>query len=87
LTIFLITAVILVFLDKPQTSITFAKSLEQAILDIPNQPFKYRKSIYFDNINIRDMIFKKWTIVYEVKQNENIVEVLQIFNQNKPAIK
>ena len=33
------------------------------------------------------MIFKKWTIVYEVKQNENIVEVLQIFNQNKPAIK
>ncbi|RLA06673.1 MAG: type II toxin-antitoxin system RelE/ParE family toxin [Gammaproteobacteria bacterium] len=77
----------LVFLDKPQTSITFAKSLEQAILDIPNQPFKYRKSIYFDNINIRDMIFKKWTIVYEVKQNENIVEVLQIFNQNKPAIK
>jgi hypothetical protein len=34
--------------------------------------------------NVRDMIFKKYTIIYEIKPKEDIIEILDIFNRNKP---
>lgn len=37
----------------------------------------YRKSNYADNENIRDLIFKGYTIVYEIKKNELLI--LDIF--------
>ncbi len=30
------------------------------------------------------MIFKGYTIVYEIKPDEDLIEILDIFNQNKP---
>ena len=33
--------------DKIRASYEFAKKLEESILNIPNAPYKYRKSIYF----------------------------------------
>lgn len=70
--------------DKPSVAIEFALTLEQKILQIPDFPFQYRPSNYFDNSNIRDMIYKKHTIVYEVNLENNTIEILQIFNRNKP---
>jgi len=70
--------------DKPEASINFALELEKYILDIPNNPLKYRKSIYFNNDNIRDMIYKKYTIVYEINREKECIEILAIFNKNKP---
>jgi plasmid stabilization system protein ParE len=68
--------------DKPGVSIEFVSALKEQINDLVNFPYKYRKSIYFDDENIRDMIFRGYTIIYEVK--ENSIEVISIFNQNKP---
>ena len=68
--------------DKPGASIEFVSALKEQINDLVNFPYKYRKSIYFDNENIRDMVFRGYTIIYEVK--ENSIEVISIFNQNKP---
>ena len=68
--------------DKPSVSIEFVSALKEQINDLVNFPYKYRKSIYFDDENIRDMIFRGYTIIYEVK--ENSIEVISIFNQNKP---
>ncbi len=47
-------------------------------------PEKNRKSYYFNNENIRDMIFKSYTIIYEI--NENYIEIFTIFNQNLPTL-
>ena len=71
--------------DKPNASIKFALELEKSILDIPIFPFKYKPSIYFDDKNVRDMTYKSYTIVYEVNLDENSIEILKIFNQNKPS--
>jgi plasmid stabilization system protein ParE len=71
--------------DKPNASIKFARELEKAILDIPIFPFKYKPSIYFDDKNVRDMTYKRYTVVYEVNLDENSIEILKIFNQNKPS--
>ena len=69
--------------DKITASKIFKKELFKHIRNIPNFPYKYRKSIYFEDKNIRDIIFKGYTIVYEVDINQDLIIVLDIFNQNK----
>lgn len=69
--------------DKISVSKNFKKELFKQIKNIPNFPYKYRKSIYFENENIRDMIFKGYTIVYKVNTKQNSINIADIFNQNK----
>ncbi|MGB3752200.1 MAG: type II toxin-antitoxin system RelE/ParE family toxin [Arcobacteraceae bacterium] len=71
--------------DKPQASVKFAKDLKEQINNISNMPKKYRKSEYYEDENIRDMIFRGYTIIYELY--ENIIEIQTIFNQNLPLLK
>jgi len=71
--------------DKINASINFANEVEKLIFLIPNNPLKYKPSIYFKNENVRDMIHKGYTIIYKVSFVKNTIEVLKIFNQNKPS--
>jgi len=71
--------------DKPNASIKFALELEKLILDIPYFPFKYKPSFYFQDKNIRDMTYKGYTIIYQVNLDKNTIEILKIFNKNKPS--
>ena len=70
--------------DKVSASKNFQKELDKFIEDIPNFPYKYKQSIYFNEKSIRDLVHKKHTINYEVNLEENTIEILNIFNQNKP---
>ena len=71
--------------DKVTASRAFQKELDKSIKNIPNFPYKYRESIYFDEKNIRDLVYKKYTIVYEINLDTNSIEILDIFNKNKPS--
>jgi len=71
--------------DKITASKKFQTDLNKQIKNIPNFPYKHRKSIYFDDENIRDMIFKKYTIIYEIDLDKNKIYVFSIFNRNKPS--
>jgi len=70
--------------DKLSASKKFKKELFEQIKNIPNFPYKHRKSIYFNDENVRDMIFKKYTINYEIDIDSDMIGILNIFNQNKP---
>jgi len=70
--------------DKPSAGMNFAVGLEKSILLLVQNPFQYRQSRYFEDENIRDMIYKGYTIVYEVNVKMDYIEILQIFNRNKP---
>jgi plasmid stabilization system protein ParE len=70
--------------DKVKASINFANELEELIFLIPDNRFKYRQSIYFKNENIRDMTYKGYTINYKVNCEKDLIEILRIFNKNKP---
>jgi plasmid stabilization system protein ParE len=63
----------------------FKDDIDEKIENLINFPYKNRPSRYFENENIRDMIFKGYTIVYEVKPQEDTIEILDIFNRNKPS--
>ena len=44
--------------DKKSASKNFKSTLDKAIDEIRNFPYKYRKSICYDNDNIRDMVLE-----------------------------
>ena len=73
--------------DKISAARKFKQRLSKNIKNLINFPYKYRKSYYYDEETIRDMIFEGYTIIYRVKKEENIIEVLEIFNQNLPVLK
>ena len=68
--------------DKVTAARKFVKELKVMCENIVNMPYKHRQSIYHDNKNSRDMIFKGYTITYEISEDKIIIET--IFNQNLP---
>lgn len=70
--------------DKLSASKKFRKDLFEIIINLPNNPYKFRKSFYFNDNEIRDMVFKGYTLIYEVDSNSNTIIILNIFKQNKP---
>ena len=57
----------------------FNKSLFVGINSLDNFPYKFRKSIHFNNEQIRDYVFKGYTIPYLVDEENDVIVVLDIF--------
>ena len=71
--------------DKKVASKKFKNELNDTIDNLTNFPYKYRSSCYYDDDNIRDMIFKGYTIIYRISQEKELIEILEIFNKNTPV--
>jgi len=63
--------------DKISASKKFNKDLRKKINLLLESPFMCRPSIYFEDKKYRDLIFKGYTIIYKVEENE--IKVLDIF--------
>ncbi|WP_310557058.1 type II toxin-antitoxin system RelE/ParE family toxin [Flavobacterium sp.] len=63
--------------DKPQASRKFKNNILKKLKKDLKFPFNYKKSIYFDNVLIRDYVFKGYTIVYFVNESKDTVEVFE----------
>lgn len=61
--------------DKPQAARIFKTRILNAIKEIPSMPYKYRKSIFFDQDEIRDLIVQGYIIVYRINIQENCIEI------------
>lgn len=72
--------------DKLSAAKNFKNELLKTIKNLPNSSFKYRQSHYFEDVNIRDLIFKGYTIVFEIDLSKQEIIVLNIFNQNLPVL-
>jgi len=73
--------------DKKQAAKDFKNRLNASIENLINSPYKYRKSFYYQDENIRDMIFGGYSIIYRINIPKDAIEILEIFNQNLPKIK
>ena len=71
--------------DKLSAAIKFKKEVDEQIDYLTNFPYKCRFSYYYNNENIRDMIFKGYTIIYRISQEKQLIEILEIFNKNTPV--
>jgi plasmid stabilization system protein ParE len=55
--------------NNPANSRKLKNELLSLIKAIPSNPRKHRKSIWYDDEAIRDLIFKGYTIVYRISNN------------------
>jgi len=67
--------------DSPKHARIFKNELLARINDIPSNPRLNRKSIYFNDDSIRDLIFKGYTIVYRI--NKKTIEIFGLVNYQK----
>lgn len=70
--------------SNPANARKFKNDLFQQIKAIASNPYKYRKSIWFEDQNIRDLIFKGYTIVFKI--NANSIEVFGFVKQQKTVV-
>ena len=70
-------------LDSIDQALKFADDLELKINSIENMPYKYRKSIYFDDEDIRDLIFKGYTVTYYLDTENDKILILGIKKYKK----
>lgn len=67
--------------DSPGNAKAFNRGISDTLLSLPNMPYKYRQSIYFDDQNIRDCIYKGYVIPYLIE--ENLITVIGIVKWRK----
>ncbi|WP_341226958.1 type II toxin-antitoxin system RelE/ParE family toxin [uncultured Arcticibacterium sp.] len=74
-------------IDNPSAARKLKRDLIEKIKGIPPNPLKFRQSIYFDNVLVRDLIFKGYTVVFRI--NENVIEVFGLvkFQENPTDLK
>ncbi len=65
--------------DGVTNAVRFNRKLQKAINSIPNFPYKSRKSFYYEDNNIRDYIFKGYTLPYLIDTEKNQIVILDIF--------
>lgn len=60
-------------LDSFERALEFGSNIENEIKNIPAMPYKCRKSIHFNNDEIRDLIFKGYTITYFIDTDKILI--------------
>lgn len=58
---------------SPKAERLFKSGLFSEISKIHEHPYKNRKSIFFNDTEIRDLVFKKHVIVYKIESDRIIV--------------
>jgi len=66
-------------LDSKNRATTFKNTLKKSLNDLVYMPYKFRKSIYFDNNDIRDFIFMGYCITYVIDEENEQIILLDIF--------
>ena len=66
-------------LDSANRARIFKKQLDHRVDNLPHFPYKYRQSFHHKNENVRDLIYKGYTIVYRINQKCESIEIIDIF--------
>lgn len=64
--------------DSKNRAKQFSKTLQSSLKDLPNMPYKFRKSIYFKDDTIRDYVFMGYCIPYLIQKEQNRIVLLDI---------
>lgn len=55
-------------IDSPKRADLFVDGVERACLSLIDMPYKCRKSLKFDDENVRDLIYKGYVVPYRIKK-------------------
>jgi plasmid stabilization system protein ParE len=63
----------IIALDKPKAAKAFKQEFFDKCRSLAEMPHRCRKSIYYDDERVRDMIYKGYTVVYVIREDEIII--------------
>ena len=69
--------------DSLARAFDFQSEFDDKINDLPYMPYKYKKSLYFHDKNIRDFIFKGYVIPYKIDKPHNTLTIIGITKYKK----
>ena len=65
--------------DSVDASFSFEEELFGHLDALTHFPYKFRKSFYYNDEQIRDYVFKGYTIPYLIDEKNDVIVVLDIF--------
>mgnify|MGYP003706102285 CR=1 FL=1 len=68
--------------NSPKSAKKLKTEFIQRIKTNPDNPYLFRKSIYFENDSVRDLIHKGYTIVFRINENQIEIFGLTRFQEN-----
>ncbi len=71
--------------DKVSAALEFQKEVLKNFTTLKLFPYKSRQSQYYDDVAIRDLTVKGYTIIYRVNEEKEHIEILEMFNRNLPV--
>ena len=69
-------------LDSINKALIFYDEIINKINTIPENPYIYRKRLLLNDNSVRELIFKGYTIPFEIDTKNDKIIILGIFNQN-----
>ena len=63
--------------DKRTAAVKFESELNKKILQLPENPYLFRQSYYFENSAYRDLAYSGYTIIYKLDIAD--ILILEIF--------
>lgn len=66
-------------LDSPVRAQKFGAAMMKAIREVKRRPYLYRQSVFYDHPDVRDLVFKGYTIVFRIKGDS--IEVFGLVNR------
>lgn len=69
--------------DKKSSAHTFRRDILRECQSLNDFPYRCRRSIHYNDDNIRDLIFKGYTIIYKIKDDEINVFALTKYEDYK----
>lgn len=70
--------------DSKKKAFYFRDELLKRIDELSFMPYKFRKSLAFDDENVRDFIFKGYVIPYKIDKEKDLIIILGIYKENLP---
>ncbi|MBK3498181.1 type II toxin-antitoxin system RelE/ParE family toxin [Campylobacter fetus subsp. venerealis] len=70
--------------DSPKRALKFYDDLMLQIKNLTFMPYSYRRSITANDDRVRDLIFKKYVIVFLINKENDTIEILNIYSRNLP---
>ena len=70
-------------IDSRSRALAFRSEIDKQLENIATMPYMCRRSIYFDDEDIRDLVYKGYTVVYKIEKSSEALLILGIVKYQK----
>ena len=73
--------------DSKDRAYNFRDSLKNEIMKIPERPYSYRENLTIKDTQVRDLVFKRYVVVFVIDVGEQTITIISIYKYHLPNLK